>query len=340
MTDRPQRKAVVPLLNPAASLPAEWAENFRRIYAGALADHRSIQAGAGVYAARVVAPLIVTDDGIALDWTDPRVFQVLSDLVAARLGDDLGQVKVDDGDEADFLENQLVDYTGDETNWIGVDILKPAAHEPLQARIDRLKIINLASRTGDEDSIELAIHYKGTNTITTTLSGADWRRKLLRIWARAGDTLSQLLAIGNPSSGTCALPWPTPLLANLANGSLIASPLADGLAPNTGFDPMRVYLWADPADGGKLKVQIVHPFPCDYEGQWAAGVAYAQGDVVLHNGDYYQSDQNGNAGHEPPAAGWWTAYDMREFWFHARIDVMGTVPENAGDYTNTGSAAG
>jgi hypothetical protein len=339
MADRPQRKPIVPLVNPAASAPAELAENFRRIYAGALADHRSLGAGAGVYAAKVVAPLVVTDDGIALDWTDPRIYQVLADLIRDRLADDLGTVKVDEGDTADYLENQLVDYDGDTDDWIGVDIVKPAAHEPLQGRTSKAELAGFLAHTGDAQSVELKIHYKGTNSITETLNADDWRKKLARVWARCGDTLAHMLALNNPQTGQCAWLWPW------GWGSGNVPPLAadylglGGLQPVNVPGDIHVRVYSDAADAGKLKMTITHPDPRTYRGEWSAtpNPAYGAGEVVICGGNYYEYAGPGNA--QPPSADW-NGYAMKEFWFHARIDVMGTVPDEADDFTDKGSAAG
>lgn len=139
MTTRPARTRARPLINPAAGTPREFAENFRLIYAGSLADHRTIEAAGGVYAVRVVGPLEVTDNGIGFNWQDPRVFQVISDMVLNSAAS--GLVKVDAGDVPDYLENQLVDYSGSTDDYAGVDILKPAANAPLQARVTKTDIL-------------------------------------------------------------------------------------------------------------------------------------------------------------------------------------------------------
>ena len=130
MTNRPERKPLLPLVNPSAKTPEELAENLRRIYAGALADHRSIEAGEGVYAVRVLAPLEVTDEGVGFNWHDPIVFAVLRDLIG-----DTGLVKVDPGDVPDYLINQLITY--DQVPPAGravVEIVQPhGANTPLMA---------------------------------------------------------------------------------------------------------------------------------------------------------------------------------------------------------------
>jgi len=72
MTARSEQNAGRPRLHAAARTPEELAHNNRVIYAGGLADHRALSGRGGVYTARTVPPLIVTDDGIAIDLTDPR----------------------------------------------------------------------------------------------------------------------------------------------------------------------------------------------------------------------------------------------------------------------------
>ena len=82
MNKRPIRKHKVPLVHPAAGRTEEFAENFRRIYAGALADHRSLGCGQGVYYVRVLAPLVVTDDGVGLDLYDSRIVTMLAGVLS------------------------------------------------------------------------------------------------------------------------------------------------------------------------------------------------------------------------------------------------------------------
>ena len=97
---RPPRRRTVPLVPPSApmAVPETWAE-FRHAFpawmarvdrslalisAGALADHRGLTAGGGVYAPRVQPPLEVTDEGIIrhshwgnqdLHWKDVVAFE-------------------------------------------------------------------------------------------------------------------------------------------------------------------------------------------------------------------------------------------------------------------------
>jgi hypothetical protein len=450
MPTRPRRKPVVPIINPAAVSPADLAENFRRVYAGALADGRSLWAGAGVYAAQVVPPLVVTDQGIALDWTDPHVYQVISDLIGDRIAhgptglvkvdeedepdlletqlvdytgdtedwisvdivkpgdcaplearvskddvvavdpglvrvdeddesdflrnqlvdytgdttdwigvhvvqfgehaplearvskDDVaavaaGLVRVDDGDTPDLLENQLVDYTGDTTDWIGVDIVKPDDHAPLQARVSKNAVVAAGGGGGSGGGIELRVHYKGADTVVETLSGDDWRKKLCRVWGRCGMTLERMLAMENFESGVSASLWPVswadaeqPLVwswGSVANNFIEPAHVSG--------DAGTVAVYVDRGDGGKLKMMISHPRPRNYLGEWQAGTTYQQGDVVTYEGTYYE-DLIGGLSQDPPPAGRWAVYRMMEFWFYIRIDVMGTVPEDG--YEGRGNA--
>jgi hypothetical protein len=325
MNDRPQRKPEVPLINPAATAGRELAENFRLIYAGALADHRSIEAGGGIYAVRAVAPLEVTDDGVGLNWQDPRVYQVMGDLLLNL--PESGKVKVDDGDVPDFLENQLVDYTGPTDQWIGVDIVKPAPHEPLQARIAKAALPPPpgGGNGGGEGSLELFIRYKGTDTISQTLSDDDWRPRLLRVWARSADTLDHLLGISNPISGLAAWLWP--LRHSFATVTPIVSlPYDTGIQSTNNNIAISFRVWADELDGGRLKLVIQHPSPVVYFGTWDGGVEYSSTDVVTDGGSYYQSKFNGNQNHPTADLDWWDPYAMLEGWFHCRLDIMGTVP--------------
>jgi hypothetical protein len=343
MTDRPQRRPVVPLINPAAAAPAELAENFRRIYAGALADHRSIEAAQGVYAVRAVAPLEVTDEGVGLNWHDPRIFEVLADLIGARFAEDLGLVKVDEGDEADYLANQLVDYNGPTADWIGVDIYQAAAHDPLEGRVSKQAIQSAVSASGGAGSLEVFYHYKGTQSVTITLDEEDWQPRLLRVWARCAPTLVDLQTAGNKYTGVCACPYP---FSNFQKGGPAAhwwlvTTAYDGLPlrPVNAQSQLSFCVYIDPDDAGHLKFTVVHPQEGTYRGAWAAGSMYDSLDVVQYQGLYYTSLQENNQGHVPNDGndpGWWTAYTMLEAWFHARIDVMGTVP--SGGATGIGNA--
>jgi hypothetical protein len=54
-----------------ANTHAELVRNTRLVYNGALADQRSIGCGNGNYHVRVVSPLIVTEQGVAINLSDP-----------------------------------------------------------------------------------------------------------------------------------------------------------------------------------------------------------------------------------------------------------------------------
>jgi hypothetical protein len=229
MTTRPDRNPLVPLINPSAATAPEVAENFRRIYAGSLADQRSIEAAGGVYAVRAAAPLEVTDEGIALNWQDPRVYEVVGGLVLNH--PDSGKVKVDDGDEPDFLENQLVDYAGATDEWIAVDIVKPAAHSPLQARVAKadVRAANPPGGAGGTAN-ELAIHWQPTAAGARTIQviAGDCRGRLVRYWMAAGTTIANLQHCVTGDSSQQGIvtamhgSWPNDLLGTAISHATIA----------------------------------------------------------------------------------------------------------------------
>ena len=105
---RPPRRRTVPLVPPSApmAVPETWAE-FRHAFpawmarvdrslalisAGALADHRGLTAGGGVYAPRVQPPLEVTDEGIILNPQHPRFSMEVRRLTEESSGVPIGGI--------------------------------------------------------------------------------------------------------------------------------------------------------------------------------------------------------------------------------------------------------
>ena len=62
----------LPKIMKAARTLADLAGNWRLVWAGALADNRSLRGRDGEYRVAVLPPLQVTDDGVAIDLRDER----------------------------------------------------------------------------------------------------------------------------------------------------------------------------------------------------------------------------------------------------------------------------
>ena len=71
MMKRPDRIPRTTIISPVVSALWEHVGNWQVVYAGGLADHRALEGAQGVYTVKVLPPLRVTDDGIAIDLTDP-----------------------------------------------------------------------------------------------------------------------------------------------------------------------------------------------------------------------------------------------------------------------------
>jgi hypothetical protein len=69
---RPPRDARLPLTPAAAGDASQLQRAVRLIYAGSLADGRTLEARDGVYAVRLAPPLVASDAGVAIDLSDPR----------------------------------------------------------------------------------------------------------------------------------------------------------------------------------------------------------------------------------------------------------------------------
>lgn len=358
MTARPQRKAMSPLLNPAARLPEELAENFRRVYAGALADHRSLEGGAGVYAVRVLPPLKVTDEGLALDLADPRLIQYVTDLAEAAPGEgDDRLVAVDAGDEADYLENQIVTYhEPDLRDRLGVHILKPAAHEPLEGWVSTEEVERkLGTPWVRPETFEVKVHFLGTEAIEIDLRDGDYRGLLLEFWERGAATIEAIRLNRHYSDGGGAPGiWTATRARGFPSGG-IGTPhygLGDGgtsLYVEGGLDdqdpPMPqhsvlFFLHLDKADGHpKLKITPSTSGLCRFAGDWSPG-AYQVDDVVAHGMAYWRSTAGGNTDEPGPMAQTWEKFFMPEAYYHALVRVAGAVPGDPDDYQLHGNAAG
>ena len=320
MSSRPQRNPLVPLVNPSAKTPEELAESLRRIYAGALADHRSIEAGEGVYAVRVLAPLEVTDEGVGFNWHDPIVFGVLRDLIG-----DTGLVKVDAGDVPDYLINQVITYDqAPPAGTVTVQIVQPhGANTPLMG------LVQLPPNLGGVlwgMSQEIKVHFKGTWPVTTQISAEDWRPRMGRSLWRCGGTVGDMLALANDDGlhGGGRF-WPPP--PNGIDGwNIVGSCQATNVMFRVFVDDNNGHLW----------LECAPLVAANYRGDWqgAPDPAYAWDDVVKHNGQHYQYRGPGNA--EPPSNDW-IAYTVPEAYLYANIDVAAEIPQDEQGYTTMGN---
>jgi hypothetical protein len=359
MTARPDRKATLPLLNPAARLPEELAENFRRVYAGALADHRSLEGGGGVYAVRVLPPLKVTDEGLALDLGDPQLIQYVSGLVEAAPGGggDDKLVAVDVGDDADYLQSQIVTYHEPETqDKLGVNILKPGPHEPLEGWVS---LDDLRGKLGTpwihEATFEVKVHFIGTDATEIDINNTDYRGALLHFWERGAASI-QALTLNRHYSDGAGDPgiWTATRARALPTGG-IGTPhygLADGgsaLFVEAGLDdqtpPMPQHsvlflLCLDKADGHpKLAITPCINGLVNFAGDWSPG-AYQMNDVVAHDMAYWRSTADNNTDEPGPLAETWERFFMPEAYYHALVRVIGVVPDDVDDYQDVGNAVG
>jgi hypothetical protein len=141
---------------------------------------------------KAAAPLEITDEGVAFNWQDPRVYEVVADVVLNH--PDSGKVKVDDGDTADFLENQLVDYAGATGDWIAVHVVKPAPHAALQARVAKADVQAAANPPGNAAGTanSFAVHWQPTDSgqHRIVVIDGDAHGRMIRYWLSGGTTIA------------------------------------------------------------------------------------------------------------------------------------------------------
>lgn len=123
---RPKRNNPIPLIMLHATSKEEILHNNEVIYFGGLADGRAIVCGEGVYTAQVVSPLVVTDQGIALNWTAPQ-FRLMSMSI---LSDDT-PTTVDD--VTAVVGTSLTASRSDHKHPLGYSATEPAAVDYTQA---------------------------------------------------------------------------------------------------------------------------------------------------------------------------------------------------------------
>ena len=329
MNKRPTQLVRRIVVNPEAFDHEEYRNNFGVIYSGNLADGRALDGAEGVYTARVVAPLHVTDDGIALNLQDPVFLHQITTVVQSFSGGtftDPATVKVDDGDVADYLENQIVSYDGEVEHYVGVKIIKPAAHSPLQGRILTTDLDGWGIRYGGASvalSQESLIHFLGTETYTATLDAHDWRTYMVRAWGRTALSLEDLQDLDRANGTAWGRLWP-----NFTTGPL--DPNRFIFVKDTLFPLPHAVSWQIEAEEptGILKITITPLETRVYRGAWAIGSTYMSTQVVTSGGYNWQSMHDDNIGADPATddGSNWTIYEIPEAYIYYRLDVLGVVP--------------
>lgn len=351
MRDRPERKRLLPIINPAASTMEEHGRNAQAIYSGSLADHRSIVAAQGVYSAQVVPPLVVTDYGIALNLDDPNLIQYVTDAVTDAIGTYEDKwVAVDAGDTPDYLESQLITYDEGASTAIGVTIIKPSTHHPLEGYVDLDDLLGVLYANGyvqPKVMLEAKIHFVGFDSVTLNATDlgcdVDLRDGLYVVWQRGAETLDKL----KKDIWTDPGPPPTDYLSASSGRVCPGDTLEGGTGSviNLGGYVIDVatpgiQFILDLDANGKPTLQIVADTDGKYTymGIWLSGVHYNQYEVVKYSNVYYYCDAPAGLETEPPGANW-VEIKPPEAYYHALVLRFRQIPPDETDYTALGDVA-
>ncbi|MFH0982822.1 MAG: hypothetical protein V2A79_14970 [Planctomycetota bacterium] len=213
---RPQRNSLSghPIIQQAAETLSEVARNMAGVYDGWLADERALTGNAGVYSVKVVSPLVLTDDGIALDMTDPQFrYQSQQSLLSGATPEEIaitaGGATPGTGNTASRSDHVHAHYTPSlsQAYQFGA-VTGVTAVQPSGAYLDA-RLVNETRDVNDHGALATQgdgyIRVKNLPTGTTSTPPTGYAHDLLSNWHP--DTLPSAVSRGSLIVGNSTPKW-------------------------------------------------------------------------------------------------------------------------------------